>query len=216
MPDSTSDRINYLTTRAKLNLLKGLLAEGLGLAGSSAVFLTAGPSLRYLRTGEFYPRYLNTYGFYQPMNPSRESIRSVAGFPLRILIQLAVAAAANRMLTRIGEEDFDFYDRHDLASVRTGDESYMSLPRSSALASLVSVPLSVMLTEPLTRYMEYGRAYPIYLTTSDQEVRHRLLDDLLHGLLTALPRAATREYSFSRVLESAEDALEAAGLKKSK
>lgn len=159
------------------DILGNLALGGLGSTVSVLGMYGGVPVTRAFISGDPFPRYRKPTGEVGQTalwkDLLRQTIGSIVGLPTNILI---------RMLPML-------VTKH-LSSETEASKN----PLLVALSSLLSGAANTALIDPLTRYFEYGSAYPTYLTSDNKEVKHRVLHDLLYGLSYSAPEALVNAY----------------------
>lgn len=175
-------RIRQDPANARTALL--LAAGALSLPLATVAMRSVGPlAVRRLLTGEAFPRYergdeLVDSSYLPDLGQQGLSMLTswIPGLPLGIIAALMkdpLARAAARSAER-GETN--------LATTLSPVAEFITPAAVSAL--------SLMLTEPLTRALILGSAYPTYRTRTNRKVQHTALTDALYGAALGLPSGA--------------------------
>lgn len=186
------------------NAWLALAGAGLGELGSIASGYVGVPVTRYLRTGQAFPRYKkkdNSIGQTSALRDFiRQTINTLIRTPSSILLRNAIRPLVFSLIPQAesGQDSQSF------------EEDNSALNRA-VLAAILSVPglvPGVLLSsalEPVSRYFEYGSFYPTYVTGDDNnEIQHRITDDLLYGLIQSAPAVAGDFVFADRALKSIE------------
>lgn len=192
------------------HIRKAILNAGLGAAGylageSGSVVAGYGgvPLTRYLLTGYAFPRYKTRQDQTDQTTFWKDFIRQTVNTMIRAPASFFLRNLTRYLLLKALSQKNPTTETSDKLDEDDNDWNDLLLAATMTAPTLIPTTALSVLLEPASRYFEYGSFYPTYVVGDDnREIQHRVLDDVIYGLVQSLPAAAGETFAIDRALKA--------------